>query len=425
MMNNVVLFLQGPLGSFFKALAREFSQHGYVTHKINFNAGDRLFSGADHVKDYRGRPDRWPSFLKEYLIRNKVSAVFLMGDCRYYHRVAKPVCKALGVHFMVFEEGYLRPDTITLEPGGVNALTEMNLSPEMLAGIRPQKCKPKEHIGSTMMLRTWAATAYYWSALLGKKIFPFYRHHRAFHPVTEGAKWIRGFYRKQAYKDRDHDIELQLTGKLSQRFFMVPLQVHDDSQMIWHSNFDSVEQFIGDVMSSFALYAPGETSLVFKHHPMDRGYSHYGRFIESKSRVLGICDRVIFCHDIPLPNLYPHIKGVVTVNSTVGISALLHNVPTKLLGRAFYDIAGLTFQGELDRFWQNPGAVDSLLFNQLHSFLFTQTQINGSFFRRLELTCRNTRLFFECWAKRQEFQVLSSPELPLDISETDSAQQAA
>ena len=93
--------------------------------------------------------------------------------------------------------------------------------------------------------------------------------------------------------------------------------------------------------------------------------------------------------------LYHHTLGVVTVNSTVGISALLHELPVKVTGRAFYDIRHLTSQCSLDQFWQAPEPVHSELFNRLHSLIFLESQINGSFFTELPLTCRNTRLFYE------------------------------
>ena len=73
----------------------------------------------------------------------------------------------------------------------------------------------------------------------------------------------------------------------------------------------------------------------------------------------------------------------------MGISALLHQVPVKVTGRALYDIPGLTSCCALDRFWTEPSPVDSELFHRLQTCLFDQTQINGSFFTRLDLTCAN------------------------------------
>ena len=413
-----IAFLQGPLGPFFRVLAGEFSRHGYVTHKINFNGGDQWFSGADHCFDYVGTEQQWPPFLESYLKKYQIQAVFLLGDCRLYHRLARPVCENLGVQFMVFEEGYLRPDTITLEQGGVNALTAMDLSPAALAAAPRQQRKADVVMSPTRKQRALYASVYYWAAFFRQKTFAAYEHHRAFSPVVEGAKWVRGAWRKYRCKYQDKAIRQRLTGALSGQFFLVALQVHDDSQMRFHSDYDSVEAFIGDVIASFAAGASAADYLVFKHHPMDRGYTHYQSFIHQQARHCGIENRVIYCHDVPLPALYHHTKGVVTVNSTVGISALLHQVPTKVTGQAFYNLRGLTSQCSLDQFWTAPEPVHRGLFNRLHGVIFTQTQINGSFFNALPLTCRNTRLFYE-----QTFGQVAHPSLEQPAMAGDATTQ--
>jgi capsular polysaccharide export protein len=46
-----------------------------------------------------------------------------------------------------------------------------------------------------------------------------------------------------------------------------------------------------------------------------------------------------------MPELLTHAKAVVTINSTAGISALMHNKPLKVMGNALYDIKGMTYQG--------------------------------------------------------------------------------
>ncbi|WP_051786536.1 capsule biosynthesis protein [Endozoicomonas numazuensis] len=399
MTESAVLFLQGPLGPFFKQLARTFSKAGYTTHKINFNGGDRLFSWAHVQTQYKGKPADWAAFLKQYLIKHSIEAVFLMGDCRYYHRTAKPVCDALGVKFCVFEEGYLRPDTITLEPQGVNSLSQMALNREKLEKVTPCSAKSSQSIGGTMKRRTVYAAFYYWASCFFRDEFSEYRHHRASHPVKEGFYWLRGFARKWLFKSYDQQMQFRLDNEFDQRFYLVPLQVHDDSQMIFHSPYESVKAFIQEVMTSFWKYADSDKILCLKHHPMDRGYTDYGQFIESLATQLGIQDRVLYCHDIPLPDLYHHTCGVITVNSTVGISALLHHLPTKVMGRAFYDIEGITHQGSLKSFWSNPQPVDRHLFKQLHTFLFQKTQINGSFFKYYDLTCKNSLAFYEAHLK--------------------------
>ncbi|WP_422475596.1 capsule biosynthesis protein [Endozoicomonas sp. ALB032] len=416
MTKSAVLFLQGPLGPFFKRLARTFSRAGYTTHKINFNGGDRFFSWANVQTHYKGKPADWAAFLEQYLTEHRIEAVFLLGDCRYYHRTAKPVCDALGVQFCVFEEGYLRPDTITLESGGVNSLSQMDLSRESLERITPCSAKSSQTIGGTMKRRTLYAAFYYWASSFSRDEFSEYRHHRATNPVKEGFYWLRGFARKLLFKSYDKQTQFRLDNEFDQRFYLVPLQVHDDSQMIFHSPYESVKAFIQEVIVSFWKHADLDKVLCFKHHPMDRGYTEYGQFIEDLATNLGIQDRVLYCHDIPLPDLYHHTCGVVTVNSTVGISALLHHLPTKVMGRAFYDIDGITHQGSLESFWKSPEPVDRHLFKQLHSYLFQKTQINGSFFKYYRLTCDSSLRFYEEFLKPTS-TFRPSEQAPVLISE--------
>ncbi|WP_422450355.1 MULTISPECIES: capsule biosynthesis protein [unclassified Endozoicomonas] len=404
-----VLFLQGPLGPFFRDLATLFSRRGYVTHRIVFNGGDLFYAGADHVVAFTDSPDHWTDFLFEYLQRHNIESVFLMGDCRLYHRTAKPVCERLGVRFLVFEEGYLRPNTITLEEHGVNAYSQLGLSVEDLAQVNAHSCSSKVAMGGTMAARTRFAAAYYWAALFARRRFARYCHHRAFHPVNEGTKWLRGFARKKLYRFRDKKVEQSMQEELSKRFFMVALQVHDDSQMLYHSSYSSVEAFIAEVIRSFARHATEQNVLVLKHHPMDRGYTHYGQMITELSEHLGISHRVVYCHDLHLPSVYTHCLGVVTVNSTVGPSALLHKVPVKVMGRAMYDIPGLTSQCTLDNFWEYAEPVDIDLFHQFQTLLFDKTQINGSFFTKPEITCANVLTFY-----RQHFHGRTPVVLLLD-----------
>ena len=64
------------------------------------------------------------------------------------------------------------------------------------------------------------------------------------------------------------------------KFFIVPLQVFNDSQVRIHCDFPSVRSFLLHVLSSFAEHAPADTNIIIKHHPMDRGFIDYWRDIK-------------------------------------------------------------------------------------------------------------------------------------------------
>ena len=154
-----------------------------------------------------------------------------------------------------------------------------------------------------------------------------------------------------------------------------------DFQITRHSKYENIEDFITEVLESFAKFAPKDAYLVIKHHPMDRGKKNYKNFVTQKSKELGCVERVFTCHDLHLPTLLRNATATITVNSTVGLSSLYHKTPTLCLGDAFYDIEGLTSKGlSLDDFWHNYQMVDYELFDKYRCYLIQKTQINGSFY---------------------------------------------
>ncbi len=380
-----VLLLQGPMGPFFRRFAAWLRVQGAVVWKINFNGGDRLFYRGADAMDFRDGPEAWPAYLRGFLLQHGIGRVFLFGDCRRYHRLAIAVCRSLGVPVMVFEEGYLRPDYVTLEEGGVNGFSSLPRDPAFYLA-RPELPEPgREPAHGSFFRMAVNASLYYWAGYFMTRRYGRYEHHKCFSPVRKGLGWMLGGLRKAMYWRRDRFITRWLGEHFSGRYFLVPLQVKNDSQVRVHSSYGDVHGFIMDVMRSFAGHAPEDVLLVFKHHPMDRGFAHYREFIAEWATALGIARRVVYAHELHLPACLDHARGVVVINSTVGLSALLHNVPVKTLGTAFYDMEGLTCQRPLDEFWRDPGRVSEELHRKFRHYLIETTQLNGSFHGRFPL----------------------------------------
>ena len=383
-----VLLLQGPLGPFFQHFSRFLARQGIRVHKLNFNGGDESWSCSGSNISYRSSLVDWPAFLEKTIKRLQIDTVFCYNDCRLYHQYARQYCQEQNIRFYVFEEGYLRPDYITLEPNGVNAHSpwygrlEVLLSEEL-----PVEKNDHFVINPTFNRRIGYAIRYYIFMQLYYRRFTYYQHHRSRTCLSEGLAWLKGFSTKYIYKGRDQHLKKRLIDKHSGHIFLAPLQVTDDFQVRVHSCFDDISHFIRHSLESFASHANENDVLVFKHHPMDRGYTSYKQLIKHECERLNIEKRIFYGYELSLPELYPHCKGVVTVNSTVGMSALLHSVPTITLGKAIYDIPGLTSQNSLDQFWQQPYPVNIKLFKQLRGFMLKHTQINGSFYGSYQKTC--------------------------------------
>ena len=123
-----VLLLQGPVGPFFANLALDLRGAGAQVFKVNFNGGDWWFSPRENfarVFNFYGPLDQWPRYFRILAQRLGIDVVMLFGDCRPVHAAVTQVCAEIGIDLGVFEEGYLRPNHITLERGGVNSHSAM------------------------------------------------------------------------------------------------------------------------------------------------------------------------------------------------------------------------------------------------------------------------------------------------------------
>lgn len=373
-----ILLLQGPVGPFFDHLARFLLDTGRRVTKVNLNGGDKWFYRQPGAIEFRQSPDQWPHFLDRIFLEHSIDAIILFGDCRGYHRSAIIRARQSSIPVFVFEEGYVRPNYVTFEPGGVNGNSHLPRS-KVLLKLLPLPELGRSVGGSFSRMARYAMT-YYLTGRLWRSKFPNYRHHKPFQIYPEAVYWIRAGYRKWLYRLTERSISGRLTGELRKRFFLVPLQVFNDSQIKSHSDFRSVRAVIATILDSFARHAPPDVHLVFKHHPMDRGHRHYGRQIRESASEAGIEDRVHYVHDVHLPTLLIATRGVVLVNSTTGLSALFHRAPVKVLGRCIYDIPGLTHQGDLASFWASPEKPDQDLFLKYRNYLIATTQVQGSFY---------------------------------------------
>lgn len=375
--------LQGPVGPFFSRLAHDLADAGATVHKVNFNAGDWLFYSSDAINFTRPLAE-WGAFLEKLILQLEVDTILLFGDCREPHAQAKTIAAKHGLDLGVFEEGYLRPRHITLERTGVNGYSALPRSPLVYLNHPEAPDVHEREVGNTFWHMVWWGFCYFTVGALGKPWFRHYKHHRRM-SVLEALPWIRSVWRHAWYRWSERGCMEQLHHHKSRPYYLVPLQVHNDSQIGMHSNYKDVPSFIDEVMTSFSHNAPNDTLLVIKHHPMDRGYTDYTAHIARQATALGIEERCLYLHDQHLPTMLDHARGVIVVNSTVGLQALRHGTPTKAMGAAIYNMQGLCFQGTLDEFWvEAPRArPDAALLQRFIRHLKNVNQINGSFYRTM------------------------------------------
>ena len=83
-----------------------------------------------------------------------------------------------------------------------------------------------------------------------------------------------------------------------------------------------------------------------------------------------------------LSNIYRILKGVVTINSTLGLKLLNNNIPVINLSSSFYNKAGLTYQGSLYNFLNDPGFVDQKIVSNYINYMISESQVNGCLYSK-------------------------------------------
>ena len=357
-------------------------ERGHSVQRVNYCGGDTLYAGKSETINYTENEQVLSAWYKNILKPGAFTDIVLFGDCRAIHTPVHPIAKQYGVNVHVFEEGYVRPHWITLESPGVNGRSHLPRDPAWYLERRGHTPPPPCHsTGYNLYERAWHDIRYRAANTLYASRFPNYESHRPHNGIKEYAGLALRFSRQKLHNREASQVTAKVLGA-KRAYYVFPLQLNSDSQILEHSPFNSVREAIEKVMRSFAVHAPSDALLVIKNHPLDTGIVDYRKFSHELARTLGMQDRLLYIEAGHLPTLLDHAKGVVVVNSTVGLSAVHHRRPLIALGTAIYDMAGMTWQDGIDDFWRHADGPDMALYYAFLDYVIHHTQINGDFYTK-------------------------------------------
>ena len=395
---RVFLFLQGVCSPFFARLADQLKADGHQVFKINFNAGDQVYWGGRSAWNYRGPVSGLRDYLDDKYRRYGITDQILFGDSRPVHRPAVNHGEVCGVRTHVFEEGYFRPYWVTLEREGVNGHSLLPRDPDWFrdVGAGLPDYGDGQPFQPSFKSRAAHDVAYHTAGFWNPLLFPRYRTHAPVNAAVEYFGYTGRLPTLRFHKPRDSALVDGLV-RASTPFFLLPLQLGSDAQILEHSRFNDMAGVMEFVMESFARHASMETRLVIKNHPLDMGLINYRKLIRDLSDRFALSGRVDYMETGNLEILLRHAQGTVTVNSTVGSLSLELNCPTITLSDPIYNLPGLTFQGELDDFWRERPLPDAELFRRFRNTVIHTTQVNGGFYtwRGIDLAVENSRRMLE------------------------------
>jgi capsular polysaccharide export protein len=381
-----VLLLQGPIGPFFRILQQKFISDGIDAWRVNFNAADRLHSGRKNTLNFKSAPSEYEGWLANLLQTMDIRAVILFGTTKSIHVTAREVCTRMNIPVISLEEGYIRPGLVTVESYGNN-------SESPIAGKLPRRgaiaraLPSQNHASSSLNVMGRYATFYY----ICHGLFSSKNEKSLFHKpdrtrlVSEFFCWIRNGVRKFTNQHHNSHVMEKLLEMYDRQFFLVPFQVSDDGQLSSNaSNGWSNETLAMNVIESFAKTCPAKFRLVFKIHPLERGHSTLPSLVARLAHVHGVSDRIDIMDSGSLGLLTKHSAGMITINSTAGLSAIFHGVPLAVLGLALYRHPSLativTDASDIDQFWTTKHIASATLRRNYLAWLRAECLVVGDYY---------------------------------------------
>ena len=221
-----------------------------------------------------------------YLIKQRDCFVAVWNGYKFYESAVKQAANQAGCKVIYWEIGLL-PGTTTMDDKGINYLNSLSRSPDFY-----------RQLPDTV------------SELPDKLIA------RAFNP----DKCVIGN-------------RIQLPSN----YIFVPFQVNIDTQVLFHSPWiKDMHHLFSILVGVLDKIADENIKIVIKEHPSC--LSNYGREHES----VELNDRIFFANLNDTQELIHNSEAVITINSTVGIEALLFGKKVISLGQACYNLLGIT-----------------------------------------------------------------------------------
>jgi len=367
------LIVTAPFGRFGRMLGRALTERGAAVSRMIFNAGDALnWREAGGVR-FDQSASQWPARVLE--LARDYTDIVVFGEGGAYNQGVLTQVDRLGATVWVLENGYFRPDWVTVERNGVNASSGLPRDASGYAAPTPPLPVTRP-IGKILPHHVINISLYHLMVWLAGALYPSYRSPYSV-PAWRQCLGHIGRYFKLIFQPKG-ELDADVIAARGD-FFIACLQREGDAQLLRYSRFGDNAGFLAEVMDSFARHAPAHVRLVVKNHPLDPGLVNLAAVTRRLAAERGLSDRVDFIDGGNLAQLCRASRGMVVNNSSAALSALGFHTPVKVLGQAFFDFEGLTDQQPLGDFWHAPVAADAQLFTRFRAHVIARTQINGNY----------------------------------------------
>jgi capsular polysaccharide export protein len=375
------LFLRGNRNKkLFINIAKELNKLGHHSHLIKFELGDFLFrsNGVQTVfAPFHVTQNEYPIsdeallnmqiynvtysekilnkkvsskelstykkymyFIDNYIDQHDINVICLFNGYHWIDQVARYLAEIKGMKVVYFEDGLFRPYTVTCDSRGINAASSVPQNPEFYDSITVDKERLKKYIfkpENSLFLTGKKESLFKIGFVKALSMFgSIIRVHPNYYVHINWTHAIRYFLFKLLYPRRNNDSIV-----LPEEYVFVPFQVSRDTQIFYNSpNIKKMEQFLESVHTAVLRLNQEDgrnVKIVVKEHPEDMSRNNYK---DLKEKYKNNQD-VIFVQKYNIKKLIRQSLAVITINSTVGIEALVQKNRVITLGEALYNIEGI------------------------------------------------------------------------------------
>ena len=280
--------------------------------------------------------------IDDFLCAKKIDLLVVWNGAYIDSQIGIRLAQRRGIKIVYLENGFF-PRTLQIDPVGINYDNSISsLSPDFFREIKFDEERYEKFIDDYKMGNppNLPKAPQFQLDFLGKALFKYtlLRHHDFGHPYFLPAPLRRLFGIEDPSPKYSPPKGDEPPPKIKKPYILVPLQVHDDSQIINLSPLvHNMEQFVEAVHRATKEAFGDDYALVVKEHPVDRSRGFV--YPDLKERFSDI----IWLGKFDIKKALEEASLVVTINSTVGLEALIYEKPVVTLGLAFYNKLGLVF----------------------------------------------------------------------------------
>jgi len=379
------LIVTAPFGPFARVFADELRRRDATVSRMLFSAGDALWWGSHrHTCAFTGPAEQWAEEVVDRT--SEFTDVMVFGESGPYNRAVLSRIAEIKARVWVLENGYFRPNWITLEANGVNGNSSLPRSREAYEDVEIN-IREAAPVGRILPFHVLNISFHHLAHIPGQWFFPNFKFPYASSFSKQGWSHAWGFVQKKILGINRNRF---FSSDEHRPYFVACLQRDGDNQLVAYSDYKSNAEFLEYVIGSFAEYGPPNSHLLVKNHPLDSGLGNLRHLTAKIATARNVANRVVFIDEGNFNSLSQASLGVVVNNSTAGLTAMGQSIPVKVLGKAIFNIEGLADQKPLDEFWQTPAPPELALFERFRAFVIASTQVEGSFHapRHIRATAR-------------------------------------